>query len=241
MPRRSSFYASPRGLAVCMTLTWVSKKGGYWLNCVCISAFCGSERIGTSDGSLERRKKSGRLQNGLNPHWNSRANVHTYTHSVSRQSGVHSEIQPGVSIPWDILYIFYTEHLETLFDHLHQIWCDVINTSVIFCSEDDYTWRLPSLRLYLLCQEWLKKEFDIWRHNYICVLWRLNERIVSHQLVSVLSSKPPSVFPKMSNDDATNYRYQDNHYSFVIVKEKESSDRRRYHASANKVEKWMFR
>lgn len=102
MPRRSSFYASPRGLAVCMTLTWVSKKGGYWLNCVCISAFCGSERIGTSDGSLERRKKSGRLQNGLNPHWNSRANVHTYTHSVSLGSLVctvrYSRVFPSPEI-----------------------------------------------------------------------------------------------------------------------------------------------
>lgn len=118
MPRRSSFYASPRGLAVCMTLTWVSKKRGYWLNCVCISAFCGSERIGTSDGSLERRKKSGRLQNGLNLHWNSRANVHTYTHSVSLGSLVHTVRYSRVFPSLEIFSIYSTLRAPEL------MWCD---------------------------------------------------------------------------------------------------------------------
>lgn len=135
MPQHSSFYVSPKGIAVCMTLTQVSEKQRILIELCAHLSLCGSERIGFIRWVFREEKDVWKLvlilieslwiQNSPGAMLNALALAWMYTLAhMPRQSCVHGMLCVTASLlpSLEISCCIYSTRRVLNFKCLHRIW-----------------------------------------------------------------------------------------------------------------------
>lgn len=177
--QHSSFYVSPKGFTVCMTLTWVSKKQRILIELCAHLSLCGSERIGFIRWVFKKKKRrldvwklvlilieTLWIQNSPGAVMNTHPLAWVYTHMriclsspvytvccVLQLACFHPLRYPSVS-----MYIFYPKSSEF---EMSAPDLNVYSLYDIFCSGDNSIWHLQDTLQTLLVISGIIKEM-VW-------------------------------------------------------------------------------